>query len=373
MRSGGGLVLLLVLGLSACTHLDRQEADKPDPHLLEKVLSGEPVLGHHWRPEELPDYALFELTPDMKAFAEKATARHRRAYPRAEALHYALLLPTTQGGYGLRYNALVTAPPQEAFLRREINCVSFSLIYVAMARHLGLVANVNEVDIPPDWGLREEDAFLFMRHVNVQVRLGMGDNLIIDLEMERYSPGYTQRLISEDLVAAQFYSNRGMELSADGDHVQAFLHLRKALLQDDRQSYIWSNMATLYRRLGYLPEAEAAYLKGLVLDPRDQTIISNLGGLYRRMGQEEKSAQFLQRAQRHRDNNPYYLYNRARTELQNQQPEAARQLLTRAIRKRKDEPRFYQLGEAVYQALGDERTARRMADRAESLRAKILF
>jgi Flp pilus assembly protein TadD len=140
------------------------------------------------------------------------------------------------------------------------------------------------VDLPPSWDLRNRDAFLFLRHVNAKVKLGHSDVVVIDLEMDRYSPAYEQRFISEALVTAQFYNNRGMELSAAGDVKQGFLHLRKALLLDDQQSYIWSNFGTLYHRQGLLPEAEAAYLYGLSLAADDLTIMTNLSTLYRRMG-----------------------------------------------------------------------------------------
>src|SRR5690606_22445049 len=140
----------------------------------------------------------------------------------------------------------ITNTPQQAFDTGQVNCVSFTFLYVAMARHLGLDARVNEVDIPPSWDLREREAFLFLRHVNAKIRLGINDYLVLDLEMERYSPAFAQRLISENRAAAQFYNNRGMELLVDKQLESSFLYLRKALQLDDQQSYIWSNLGTFY-------------------------------------------------------------------------------------------------------------------------------
>src|SRR5690606_27935437 len=234
---------------------------------------GELLLGRHWLPEELPTYDLFMLTPEMREFAERAVSKQTRDFGRAEALQRALLLPVDQGGLGIIYNSELTETPAAAFAQRRVNCVSFTFMYVALARHVGLDAFINEVDLPPSWNLRSADAFLFLRHINVKIKLAHREEVVIDLEMDRYSSAYRQRHISEDLASAQFYSNRGMELSAAGDVQRSFLYLRKALLLDGGQSYMWSNFATLYRRQGFFPEAEAAYLYGLSLNANDLTII----------------------------------------------------------------------------------------------------
>lgn len=361
-----------VLLLSACASPGHGTPEAPDHHQLELALSGELILGRHWQPQDLPDLDLFELRPDMKTFAEHAVARTSGRYQRAQALHQALLLPSDRGGRGLSYSAFLTNTPQQAFDTGQVNCVSFTFLYVAMAHHLGLDARVNEVDIPPSWDLREREAFLFLRHVNAKIRLGINDYLVLDLEMERYSPAFAQRLISENRAAAQFYNNRGMELLVDKQLESSFLYLRKALQLDDQQSYIWSNLGTFYRRQGLFSLAEAAYLKGLRLQPNDLTIISNLSGLYRMMGREQQAQDYFQRAEKHRAGNPYYLFSLAREALDAGKPEEALQLLQKPLREHRKEPRFFELAAEVYNSLGNKLQARRMAEQAERLRVNFL-
>lgn len=233
-----------------------------------------------------------------------------------------------------------------------------------MARHVGLKAYVNEVDLPPTWDIRNQDAFLFLRHVNSKVKMRR-DQVVIDLEMDRYHTSYDQRLISEKLAAAQFYNNRGMELAAEGDVKQGFLHLRKALLLDDKQAYIWNNFATLYRRQGLMKEAEALYLRGLEEDRGDLTIISNLSGLYQELGDQEKAEVYFKLAEQHRNSNPYFLYYEAIRFFNAGDVQQARDLLHQAIRRQKAEPRFYDLGVKIYEALGDQTQADIMRERAE--------
>lgn len=361
------LLTLLVFVCVACAQLNPYpQADAPAADALQRALSGELLLSEPWRPEQLPEHDLFFLTDEMRAFAEQAVAGKKRSFARAEALQRSLLL-SEPVGLGLRYSAFITETPAAAFARRSVNCVSFTLMYVAMARHVGLDAHVNEVDLPPSWDLRNRDAFLFLRHVNAKVKLTRNEEVVVDLEMDRYSPAFKQRYISEDLAAAQFYNNRGMELSASGDAASAFLHLRKALLLDDRQSYIWSNLATLYRRQGFFAEAEAAYLYGLQLDATDLTIMSNLSGLYRTSGNSEKAAYYYQRAAQHRESNPYYRYTEASYALDEGQLARALTLIQQAIKENRKEPRFYTLAAEIYERLGNPAQAASMRKKAERL------
>lgn len=364
------LVLALVsLVLTACTNSLLPELGmEPDQPALKFALSGEPLLGRPIHIDELPERDLFELTPAMKAFAEKHTRGIRGKFGKAQALHRALLSPTEVGGHGITYTAFKTLSGGDTFAQRQANCLSFTFLYVTLARHIGLNAYVNEVRLPPTWDLRNENDFLFLRHVNAKVRLRQSDEVVIDLELERYDVKYPQLAITEQLAAAQYYNNRGMELASAGDIHNAFLHLRKALLLDDQQSYFWNNLATLYRRGGFYREAEALYLHGLKLDNRDLSIISNLGGLYRQMGNTAKAEDFSHRAEKHRRINPYFMYYEALQAMDNNRPEIARDLLKKAIRAEKDEIRFYELIVKVYEALGDKRAADNMRERLEEQR-----
>lgn len=357
------MLILAYVWLGGCATL-APSGNKPDAALLEVALEGVPLLGQPYDETELPERDLFELTPAMREFAERHTADVRSEFSRAKALHNALLTPSSAGGRGITYTAFYTLTGAEAFEQRQANCLSFTLLYVTMARHVGLKAYVNEVDLPPTWDIRNQDAFLFLRHVNSKVKMRR-DQVVIDLEMDRYHTSYDQRLISEKLAAAQFYNNRGMELAAEGDVKQGFLHLRKALLLDDKQAYIWNNFATLYRRQGLMKEAEALYLRGLEEDRGDLTIISNLSGLYQELGDQEKAEVYFKLAEQHRNSNPYFLYYEAIRFFNAGDVQQARDLLHQAIRRQKAEPRFYDLGVKIYEALGDQTQADIMRERAE--------
>ena len=344
---------------------------------LAKELSGELILGRPYRPEELPNANLFGLTQEMQAFAEAAVASHSGSDAKAEALHKALIGRTSEGGRGITYSAYDTITGIDAFESRQANCISYTLLYVAMARHIGLNAEVNEVMLPPTWDMREGDTYLLMRHVNAKVFIPRRNrsavqvfstadvsDIVVDLEMRRYRADYKQQVINQSLVAAQFYSNRGMELAAEGNTRDAFLYLRKALVMSQKPSYIWSNFGSFYRRQKMLPEAEAIYLHGLKINPRDYTIMHNLAGLYKDMGNVEQSEYYQKRVRQYRNANPYYMYRRAQEMLEKNDLEKAAQLIRKAIKKEPSEIRFYQLGVKIFDAMGDK-------DNAETMRSKV--
>ncbi|MGD8174730.1 hypothetical protein [Marinimicrobium sp. ARAG 43.8] len=293
MRLGACLAVLFLCGCASVEPLPKW-ITPPSDQDREALLSGEqvPGVGENDRPAR---YDLMALSPPMRTLAQELMRQHRRPDERAEALHRALLAAPLYGGQGMRYTALNTSTAQDAFRTRSVNCLSFTLIYVAMAREMGLDVRVNDVRVPPTWEWREGEPFVLFRHVNAKVMLRGGEQLVVDLEMQRYSPAYSQELIGDRLVAAQFYNNRGMELVAEGELADGFLHLRQALALDDQQSYIWNNLGTLYNRLEEGRLAELAYLQGLSLDLTDLTLMSNLDSLYRQRGDREKAAYFSQR------------------------------------------------------------------------------
>lgn len=353
---------LVCFSLAGCSHQPVAGIERADQKKLQLALSGD-AMALSWAPETLPAYDLFALTPDMKNFAEQSVKGQRSTFMRAQALHSALLKPKSRGGAGLRYQGYVTGTPAEAFANGDVNCVSFTLLYVAMARHVGINAQVNEVDLPMSWDMRNNNTFLLLRHVNVKVRLGRDDALVVDLDMARYNPTYPQRTISDDLAAAQFYNNRAMEQVTRDNLSDGFFHLRKALLLEDGQSYIWNNFGTLLRRANLLEEAEAAYLHGLSLNARDMTIINNLMILYRYNGMPEKAEQYVRLAENYHRNNPFYRYSMAMESMENGDLTSARTRILEAINMRKNEPMFYDLAAAIYLALDD-------ADEADRMQAK---
>jgi Flp pilus assembly protein TadD len=359
IKKGVFSVLAVIFIVSGCSSMVQVPVRKAYSLELEAALTGRPILGRDFVVEDLPNFDLFALSPEMMTFAELSVKSAATPFQKVKALHHALLLPANAGGLGISYNALSTQVPVSTFQQRQANCLSYTLLYVALARHLGLNAYVNDVEIPPTWGLRTQGSFLFLHHVNVIVLAPRdnelkqsSDHIVIDLEMSRYKSTYPQHFISDQIAAAQFYSNSGMEKAAEGNMKEAFLYLRKALQEDDRQSYLWNNLGSIFQRENNLREAEVIYLHGLSLNKQDLPIMNNLSRLYKTMGNKKQEAIFYKLAEQYRQSNPYYYYSIALSAFEGGDYDQALHFVKHAIERDKKEPRFYQLAASVYEQLG---------------------
>jgi tetratricopeptide (TPR) repeat protein len=377
-------LLLTVLLMSACTMNPQKMTKVEYPAEMLELLSGQALIGHEIKEDELPNINLFAITPEMATFAEQAVANKVDLFDKVKALHMALLKPLAQGGKEITYSAFTTENPITTFNDRKANCLSFTLLYVALARHLGIDAHVNEVVVPPKWDMRKSGQLYYMQHVNVKISLRnytnthhsgsfslIPDQAIIDLTMSQYRPTYPQKTISDELAAAKFYSNRGMEFSAEGKYREAFLYLRKALQINNQQSYIWNNFGSLFRRNELFQATEIIYLYGLKLNPDDLTIMNNLSGIYQKTGDTAQATIFYNLAKQYRQANPYYQYILAHSAFDSGDFPKALTYVKRAIDREKTEPRFYQLIARIYEQLGDPKQVEMMTKKYKSLSAAV--
>lgn len=348
---------VLALLLSSCAIITPPQPQRYSAEISE-LLSGRAILGREVVEADLPNVDVFAITSEMEVFAKEAVRRSDSYFEKIKALHVALLTSADAGGYGITYSAYVTEPPIITFQQRRANCLSFTLLYVALARSVGLNAKVNEVEIPPTWDMRNRKDVVFLRHVNVKVPLPTDsinvlqrDDVVIDLEMSRYRANYRQHEISDTLASAQFYSNRAMEYLDAGNFTDAFLNLRKSINLNNQQSYVWSNLGALYGRKKLLYEAGLAYLHALELNPDDLTVMNNLSYYYNQIGNKEKAQKFAHLAQRYRESNPFYKYNLALSAFEQKEYEQSLQLVLQAIEREKSDLRFYELAATLYDKL----------------------
>ncbi|RYG20859.1 MAG: hypothetical protein EOO07_04140 [Chitinophagaceae bacterium] len=366
--------LVFALAASGCATKQPRTTQAYSTNII-NVLSGESILGHPVIDAELPNYDLFHLTPEMEVFAKKAVRRGDTYFDKVKALHVALLSSKEAGGHGIIYNAYNTETPAMTFEHRRANCLSFTLLYVALARAVGINAQVNEVEIPPTWDLRNKKDMVFLRHVNVKVPMSReninvlhNDDVVIDLEMDRYRANYRQHEVSDIEAAAQFYSNRAMEYFEKDNFVDAFLNLRKSISLNNQQTYVWSNLGALYSRKNLWREAELAYLHGLELNPEDLTVMNNLSYLYQQISKKDLAVKYSKLAERYRESNPYYQYNLALFAFDQGDYAAALQFVNRSISREKNDARFYELAATIYQRQGRLSKMSDMAKKAEKLK-----
>lgn len=354
-------LLLLPLLLGACAPVATREASGGVTR--EQVLAGEPLFGPGTRPP-LPEADILALDQPMRDFLARHVDRHASAPARLRQLVNAVIDP---GSFGLHYSE-ATRTARETFATRDGNCLSFTTLFVALAREAGLKARFQQIDIPPDWEQRGE-LFVLNRHVNVLVDLGPDGRRSVDFNVADYRSGYDREPVSDRRAEAHYRSNLGAAQLQAGELRAAFLHLRRGLQADASFSPLWTNLGTVYLRAGALGHAEASYLEALRHDAADMVAASNLAGLYERRGDAALATHYRELAERHRDNNPYFRFQRARAAFVAGDYAAARGDLDFAIRRKPVEDTFYFLRALVRLRLGDADGARADLERAESVAA----
>ena len=107
----------------------------------------------------------------------------------------------------------------------------------------------------------------------------------------------------------------------------------------------------------------------LNVDSGDLVAMSNLAGFYKQQGDDERAAMYKKKVMDHRNDNPYYRYQRARDAYETEDYAAAISHLKYAIREKKNEDQFYHLMGMCYVQKGDEKAAQRWLARAEQVAA----
>ncbi len=310
----------------------------------------------------LPMDRLDEVSPEMADFLDQHVANNAYFNKRAWSLAY---LAVDRYVMGFQYDPEITLPPAETFRRRTGNCLSFALMLVAMARHVGVPARFEESVLEPEYRA-VNDTYVNSRHITVV--LGQGKHTyVVDVSGQVYDKKIRTRKISDRRAAAQYYNNLGVDALLADKPAEAWTRFSQALETEPRLAYVWSNLGVLYNRNGQPGDAEWTYETALKIDRRESIALNNLHVIYLQTGRHEEAAGLEDRVERHRMRNPYYLATLATEALYSQHYDDAIRLLRRSIRLNADEYRFHgALAQAQYLA-GDHEEALASLETAKSL------
>jgi Flp pilus assembly protein TadD len=332
---------------------------------VDELLAGAPLGLTGVSPAPVVEEQVLAVSAEMQEFIDTHVDRNGSDHLKLHQLAAALV---DEDAFGLVYDDR-TRTAAETFRARRGNCLSFSNMFVAMARDVGLSVLYQEVEIPPDWTL-DNDTYVLNQHVNVYVDLKRAGTLVVDFNIADFRASYPMRRIPDTRALAHYHNNIGVERMQAGDTASAFAHFRRAIVENDEEfSPSWVNLGTLYLRNGHPAHAEAAYLQALKADESDLVAMSSLARLYERLGDRERAAAYRKKVAHHRNLNPYYRYELARRAYSARDWDAAIGHLSYAVRKRPNEDQFCFLLGASYLQRGDEREARRWFDRAQELAA----
>ena len=350
-------LLYCVLAMSAaCT------AVRPHPPLLDpdELLSGAALGVAAPLDPPISAAAAFEVDTVMRDFVSAETGRIKQ--PRAK-LYSLLDAMKAIDLFALDYETTTTYTPPVTFRERRGNCLSATMLFVALAREAGLDVAYQLVDVPPIWN-DEPDIIVVSSHVNAIVKTRDEHEYVVDFNDIAFSERFDAREIDDGYVLALFYNNLGAEALIRKDYELSFRYFRAAIEADPDISAIWSNIGVLYARLGRDDHAEAAYVKALALSTHDRSALTNLVNLYEARGDHESAELYQERVRRYQEHNPYYHFAMAERAYSERRFEDALTAVNRAVRLKRDEQQFHQLRGLAYRELGREFEAEKSFARA---------
>ena len=344
-------LLVIFLFVSGCATIGNISSLSQDQ--VEWLLSGRALDGNEIDHKNLPDERILYLSPEMRRYAEHAVSGYE-GRDRVTALVSALI---GNSGLGLRYDAHATFTAEEVFAHGSANCLSFTNLFIAMARYVDMDAQYNEVDVPPIWDMRSNNTLVLNKHINAMVTRQQRFRHVIDLNSEEYEQHYEQRNIDDSMALAQHYNNKAMGYLIKNEFTEALRYMVKAIEVEPGVSFLWNNLGSLYRRAGNREAAELSYRAAIDNNEDDLVAMSNIARLYRDNGNLELALYYEEKAEEYRMQNPYFLYNIAQKAFVQRDYDSAREHIEDAIGRYDKEHRFFFLLGAILERTGQHQEA----------------
>ncbi len=203
----------------------------------------------------------------------------------------------------LAYQRGFTATAQEVWRTGKANCLSFTHLYVGLAREVGLPVYYLRVSDIQNF---EKDGDLVVASEHVTAAFGPPTRRRVLDFSDRPVTDYRQTLPISDLTAvALFYSNLGANEIRNGDTDRAHELLEMATRLDPDLADGWVNLGVAQRRRGDSAAAEASFRRALEANPKFTSAYNNLAGLLERLGRHDEAGRLLAVTDRHGNRNPY--------------------------------------------------------------------
>jgi tetratricopeptide (TPR) repeat protein len=358
------------------------------------IVSGGPNIDPASDDYAVPDTDVLALSEDIKRLLDESVKSIKNNRQRLNALvqviNQNIRFDTSGDEYG-------TKTAIETFEAGSGNCLSFSNLFVSMARYVGLNSGFEEIPTPPNW-IKDEEVLLFTRHIGATVDLYEpaqymvnivrehgSEKIVVEVRDKRQylfapllplSQQYTlnsisTRSISDNRAFAQYYNNIGSQYLSEGSSRDAFRYFVKSIKVDPKLSFVWSNLGVVYSRNNQPDAAEKAFLQALsITQAKDgltaMTTMSNLARLYKGTGKMDEAGIYEEKVRSYRNMNPYYHYSMGEIALNEGRYQQSIEEFNEAIKRKSDDHQFYFALAIAYFQLSEMEKAGQNMDKAIS-------
>lgn len=320
---GIGSLLILAAGCNATHKYPQGKVHSEEmQRYAEKVLT----------PQEMQIFKVpFEIDDQLRTLAKEVD---KGGYSKTFMARELALMLLEDGAIGVSYNRDSNATAKEVYVTKKANCISFTNLFIGMARSLGIDANYAEVTEVSSFD-KLGNTIIYNSHVCAVVFEGPRVYLI-DFSFRPNPQYHSWRAISDLEAVADFYNNIASQhylKSDDPDRVEKALKYYNMALKIYPDSVsTFNNLGVLKLRENDFEGAEQMFLKALQIRPGYFAAYTNLGSIYRKKGEIDKAIELLQAGIDASPNNPYSYHSLAKLYLEIDDKEKAEETLRKALR-----------------------------------------
>lgn len=347
--------VVLVLMLTRCASIELESEFLHDNELQARVLNQ--------TSDAFADIDPLFLSDELKEQLDSYIGYVRDDRKRVELLQDFLY---DEANLGIIYSAEKTHTAMELYNARSGNCLSAMNLYVAMARHLGIEARFQRVDVQPSWDKRG-GLLVLSQHINATGRFDQTIRYVADFTPEIALQQLTSKVITDTQARALYFNNLGVEALVAHNYEGAIAYFKNALFLDPENAIAWNNVGAAFNRVGDRALAQYSYRTAFELDGSSATAIANLAKFYHAQGDTRRARAYELAIERFNAMNPYYHYAQGHVAYGEGDLALARKAFERALALKEEEPDFYVALGRIYFEQGDLVAARKLSREAEEL------
>ncbi|MEO6138678.1 MAG: tetratricopeptide repeat protein [Luteimonas sp.] len=267
-------------------------------------------------------------------------------------------------GLGMTYEAGATYTVGQAYVARKANCLTFTLMVVALAEEVGLKAYPQEEGETLLW--QQIDGTVYREnHINAVIRVG-AHQYTIDPTTDTVLLSQPPKLVNRARLLAHYYDNVAVDALQRGALSEALSSVQAALKVDPSYAPIWSNAGVMYLHEGDTSMARSAYERALSLDPFNASALFNMVQLLHGI-KDDREGDYRARLAKVEQRDPIQQLLEGLDFERSGNLGQAIANVKHAIQLKSNEPRFYAILARLYERSGDVGQARSALWTAQSI------